>query len=456
MSKELAMVDPGRVHFRRVAVIAASVLMLLAEAGISNAAATGGSTSRVSVSSAGRQGNDSSDSSGQAISGQGRYVAFHSVASNLVVGDTNGSGDVFIRDRLAGVTRRVSVGPGGRQANEGSDTPAISADGRFVAFSSFASNLVAGDTNGAGDIFVRDVLAGVTRRVSVGSAGRPANAPSFSPAISADGLFVAFTSFASNLVPGDTNESGDTFVRDLLAGVTRRVSVGPGGRQSNGSSGDFPPSISANGRFVAFDSFASNLVPGDTGWGDVFVRDRLAGVTRRVSVNRAGGQADGPSDTPAISADGRFVAFVSFASDLVSGDTNATGDVFVRDLVAGVTRRASVGSHGQADNFSFSPAISGDGRFVAFSSDASNLVPGDTNATGDIFVRDRLAGGTRRASVGAAGQQANEFSIFPAISTDGRHVAFLSYASNLVPGDTNATGDVFVRDQYGDRALPPS
>jgi Tol biopolymer transport system component len=178
---------------------------------------------------------------------------------------------------------RQTVGPGGQQANSFSFEPAISADGRFVAFRSFASNLVAGDTNGSYDVFVRDRRAQVTRRVSVGPGGQQANRYSFAPAISAHGRFVAFRSLASNLVAGDTNGTEDVFVRDRRAQVTRRVSVGPGGQQANFSSGE--PAISAHGRFVAFDSGASNLVAGDTNnkW-DVFVRDRVAQVTRRVSV----------------------------------------------------------------------------------------------------------------------------------------------------------------------------
>ena len=400
------------------------------------------------MSSTGRQANFVSEQ--DAVSRHGRYVAFVSGASNLVAGDTNGVADVFVRDRLAAVTRRVSVGLAGRQADDTSHGPAISADGRFVAFMSFASNLVAGDTNRFQDVFVRDQLAGVTRRVSVGPGGRQANSSSQRPVrISADGRFVAFTSSASNLVRGDTNGVADVFVRDLLAGVTRRVSVGPGGRQADGGSGG--AAISADGRFVAFGSAASNLVRGDTnGFQDVLVRDLLAGVTRRVSVGLAGRQADGSSFAEAVSADGRFVAFTSFASNLVRGDTNGVADVFVRDLLAGVTRRVSVGPGGrQADDGSGGAAISADGRFVAFGSDASNLVRGDTNGFQDVFVRDLLAGVTRRVSVGSGGQ-GNSFSSTAAISPDGRSVAFTSFASNLVAGDTNGVSDVFVRDQFGD------
>ncbi len=376
---------------RSAGLVALTATMVLVVAQSASSASGSGVTSRVSVASDGRQGNADSPYSyaPPAISADGRFVAFDSYASNLVAGDTNRKGDVFVRDRLAGVTQRVSVGAGG-QAKNYSYSPAISADGRFVAFFSAASNLVAGDTNGKGDVFVRDRLAGVTQRVSVGAGGQ-ANNGSYIPAISADGRFVAFYSAASNLVPGDTNMAFDVFVRDRLAGVTRRVSVGAGG-QGNDSSGN--PAISADGRFVAFGSSASNLVAGDTsGTGGVFVRDRLAGVTWRVSVGVGGQASNGSGFHPAISADGRFVAFESSASNLVAGDTNRAEDVFVRDRLAGVTRRVSVGASGQANGPSFSPAISPNGRSVAFGSSASNLVRGDTNGAFDVFVRDPLLEG---------------------------------------------------------------
>jgi Tol biopolymer transport system component len=294
----------------------------------------------------------------------------------------------------------VSVGPAGQQANSGSEAPAISAHGRFVAFDSFASNLVAGDTNGTGDVFVWDRVAQLTRRVSVGPGGQQANSLSYFAAISAHGRFVAFDSFASNLVAGDTNHTYDVFVRDRMAQVTRRVSVGPGGQQANSESAE--PEISAHGRYVAFVSDASNLVAGDTNnkW-DVFVRDRRVQETRRVSVGPGGQQSNGPSFDPAISAHGRFLAFRSRATNLVTGDTNNKWDVFVRDRRVQETRRVSVGPAGQqANNNSFQPAISAHGRFVAFASDASNLVAGDTNNRSDVFVRDRVAHVTRRVSVG--------------------------------------------------------
>ncbi|MEG4109299.1 hypothetical protein [Microcoleus sp. S13_C5] len=278
----------------------------------------------------------------------------------------------------------------------------------------------------------------IITRVSVDSAGNQGNSFSYTPSISPDGRFVAFTSDASNLVPGDTNNSYDIFVRDTLTNTTSRVSLDSAGNQGNRNS--YRPSISAGGRFVAFESDASNIVPGDTNnTNDIFVRDTLTNTTTRVSIDSAGNQANDASDGASISADGRFVAFDSYASNLVPGDTNNTNDIFVRDTLTNTTTRVSVDSAGNQQNFSsfFNvSSISADGRFVAFTSFASNLVPGDTNAYTDIFVRDTLTNTTTRVSFGSAGNQGNSVSQSPSISADGRFVAFTSFASNLVPGDT--------------------
>jgi Tol biopolymer transport system component len=284
----------------------------------------------------------------------------------------------------------------------------------------------------------------VVQRVSVASDGAQGNGDSFDNSISADGRYIAFASRASNLVAGDTNGKQDIFVHDRLTGQTTRVSVASDGAQGNGDSGQ--PVISADGRFVAFYSSASNLVPGDTnGVEDVFVHDRLTGQTTRVSVASDGAQGNGPSWGPSISADGRFVAFESRASNLVPGDTNGTTDVFVHDRHTGQTMRVSVASDGREGNsYSWLARISADGRFVVFTSDASNLVAGDTNGTWDVFVHDRLTGQTTMVSVASDGTPGNGRSIGVSISGDGRFVAFMSEASNLVAGDTNGTWDVFV------------
>ena len=402
------------------------------------------STERVSVDDGGDQGN--ADSSDSAVSDDGRFVAYYSAASNLVPADTNGADDIFVRDRLTGTTERVSVDASGNQANGDSLGPALSADGRFVSFRSQASNLVPGDTNGASDDFVYDRQTGAIERISVDTSGNEANGDSFETWMSDDGRYVAFLSFASNLVPGDTNGVSDIFVRDRQTGTTQRVSVDSSGTQANDES--FYPQISADGRYVAFRSDASNLVSGDTnGVSDIFVRDLQTGTTERVSLDGTGAQGNGDSFGPSISGDGRFVAFRSDSSNLVQGDANGVDDVFVRDRQTGTTERVSVdGSGTEANGNSFGPSISEDGRFVAFRSHASNLVAGDVNGRDDIFVHDRQTGATQLVSVANGGTQGDAASFEPAISGDGRYVAFRSDASTLVPDDTNASRDVFLRD----------
>jgi Tol biopolymer transport system component len=350
-------------------------------------------TIRVSVDSSGIQGNlDCSESDPSAISGDGRFVAFASDATNLVASDTNGSEDVFVRDRVSGITERASVSSSGVQGNGESGAPSISADGQFVAFYSFASNLVAGDSNGTYDIFVHDRVTGVTERVSVDSSGVERNGPSGYPAISADGRFVVFGSSADNLVPGDTNGWFDVFVHDRQTGTTELVSVDSYGTQADADSGLGPPSsISADGRYVAFHSYATNLVAGDTnGFLDVFVRDRQNGTTEIVSIAPAGTPGDGESQAPSISADGRLVVFGSDASNLIAADGNGWSDVFERDRQTGRTTRLSVSTAGaESSGPSYSPTLSADGRQVAFVSLSSDLIGGDANGWDDIYVRGR-------------------------------------------------------------------
>ena len=359
--------------------------------------------------------------------------------------------DLLVLDCSPTPPSSVSVDSAGNQGNGGSSVPSISADGRFVAFNSNATNLVPGDTNNRSDIFLRDLLTNTTTRVSVDSAGNQGNGgfllAVFIPSISADGRFVAFASFVPNLVPGDTNDSADIFVRDTLTNTTTRVSLDSAGNQGNGGSfgGSSDPSISANGRFVAFASEASNLVPGDTNASDdIFLRDLSTNTTTRVSVSGASNPGNGDSSNPSISADGRFVTFSSKASNLVPGDTNNKEDIFVRDLSTNTTTNISVsGAGNQGNGDSGFSSISADGRFVAFSSEASNLVPGDTNNKEDIIVRDLSTNTTIRVSISDAGNEGNGLSYIPSISADGRFVAFSSDAANLVPGDTNSR-DIFV------------
>jgi Tol biopolymer transport system component len=405
-----------------------------------------GTNLRASVDSLEVEGND--QSAGSSISANGRYVAFPSGATNLVPGDTNGEWDVFVRDTEDGTTERVSVATGGAEADASSSIPAISADGRYVAFHSSATNLVPGDANGVPDVFVHDRWTGETCIVSVTPAGEEGNGWSFSSAINEDGRYVAFRSSATDLVAGDTNGRTDVFVRDMLLGVTSRVSVSSAGAEGNGDS--VKPAISADGCFVAFESCADNLVPGDmNGKWDVFAHEMATGITTLVSSSLDGGFPNDDSYSCSVSGDGSAIAFESLATNLVVGDTNSVADVFVRDLGEPICKRVSISSAGeQANTTSSNPSISTDGRYVAFESNASNLVDWDTSTRQDVFVHDRLQAVTTRLSVSyTVGKEGNGDSGAPSISADGRYVAFHSYAYNLVPNDTNRTWDVFVRDR---------
>ncbi len=434
---------------RLLAILLCTALATLPLVGGSPAIAAGpGTTERVSVDSSGAQANDKSEI--PSTSGDGRYVAFQSYATNLVADDTNGTSDVFVRDRLTGATERVSVDSSGAQGASTSLEPSISADGRYVAFRSLANNLVAGDTNGELDIFVRDRLTGVTDLVSVDNSGAQANDWSFEPSISTGGRYVAFRSDASNLVSGDTNGTPDIFVRDRLTAVTERVSVvHSSGDQANNYS--YEPSISADGRYVAFESYPNNLDGGPSiGARDIYVRDRLTGATERASVDSSGAQALGASSHSSLSADGRYVAFGTTASNLDAADTNGDPDVYVHDRFTGVTERISVdGSGAQANNGGWYPSISADGRYVAFWA-VDDLSPGtnaDLNGSGDIFVRDRLTDTTERVSVDNNGRVPNNGSVDSSISADGRYVSFSSWATNVVDGDSNGSADIFTRER---------
>ena len=409
-----------------------------------------GPTTRVSVSSAGQEGNNGSG--WPVISADGRYVAFTSYASNLVEDDTNGYSDIFVHDCLTGQTSRVSVSSAGQQGNGnsgGDNGLSISANGRYVAFASEADNLVEYDTNGSCDVFVHDRQTGETTRVSVSSTGEQADDDSRSPAISADGRYVAFKSTAGNFGWWDTRGYWDVFVHDRQTGETELVSVEIFGLYT-GNSHSGSPSISADGRYVAFESGATNLVQDDTNVKpDIFVRDRQTGETELVSVSSTGQQGnDRSSYDSSISADGRYVAFESMATNLVEGDTNGCQDIFVHDRQTAQTTRVSVSSIGeQANRESEYPGISADGRYVAFSSSASNLVEG--YMYGGAFVHDRQTSQTSRVNVSSTGQIGIGGSGGPSISSDGRYVAFASHADNLVEGDTNEACDVFVHDCFG-------
>lgn len=388
-----------------------------------------GATVRVSVPNLADQGTLGTQANGPStnasISDDGRYVAFESEATNLVLGDTNGVKDIFVHDRLTGATERVSVDSAGNQANGPSFAPAISGDGNVVAFSTWASNLVAGDTNGFEDVVIHNRATGATVLVSVSSTGGPANGTSYDPSLNSDGSFVAFSSSADNLVPGDSGGRYDIFLRDMVAGATTRIWA------ASNSARD--PALSADSNFVVFQSYSSST----DSPGQAYLHDRRTGSTEVVSLSQYGqpGSAPSPFTEPEVSDDGWYVVFDSLAP-LVEADV-ANLDVFLRDRQSSVTERVSTKPDGTSDGLnSWDPSISSDGRFVAFASapegtvSTQGLVPGDTNGNAaGVFVRDRLLMVTRRVSLSGAG---------PAISADGHFVAF------------GGVTDIFVVDLQGD------
>jgi len=441
---------PPSLRARRSAIV--SFLLLGATTCLDSANAQGGTTLAVSLTPGPSTANGDSDD--PAISSDGRYVAFTSLASDIVPGDTNGTYDVFRRDLLTGTTIRISVATAGAEANNYSFRPAISADGRQVAFHSDASNLVAGDTNGTRDCFLHDCLTGVTTRVSLSATGTQADAASALQDISDDGTQVLFLSVATNLVPGAYNGWGQLYVRDLNVVTTELVSKSSAGVPAAPPTfSSIAGTISGDGRWVAFNSFAANLVSGDTNSAhDVFLHDRNLGTTTRVSLTAAGLQSIYGGTIPSLGSDGRFVAFQSVSNDLVANDNNGVEDVFVRDTLLASTIRVSLGAGSvESNGASMVPlggCISADGRFVAFHSEGTNLVAGDANGRRDVFVRDLLGATTQRASVSSAGGEANQDSGNARITSGGRFVAFQSNATNLVGGDTNNKADIFRHDRY--------
>lgn len=350
------------------------------------------------------------------ISGNGRYVAFSSFSNDLVPDDTNVAQDIFLHDRNTGVTSLVSVDSSGNPANHNAYYPSISGNGRYIAFESEATNLVSDDSNGFKDVFVHDTQTGETVRVSVTHDGQQSNHDSFitiNRAISEDGRFVSFDSYADNLVPNDTNTVRDAFVHDRDADAdgifdepgattTVRVSVATDGTEGNGHlSESYQPALAGNGRYVAFHSYATNLVPNDTNLSlDIFVRDRDtdadgifdepgAVLTERVSVDSSGGQSNGRSGQAGISGDGRYVTF--YSTNLADG-ANGLQSIFLHDRTTGETIRLSETPSGaNPDNTSNGAMIAANGPIVAFTSLASNLVAGDTNSTYDVFLYDPTA-----------------------------------------------------------------
>jgi Tol biopolymer transport system component len=418
-------------------------------------------THRTSLDSAGQEGVGASLN--PSVSDDGRHLAFQSTAPLAPL--ASGFTDIYVRDRIDGTTVLISVGAGGVAANSFSNDAHISANGRFVTFSSSASNLVSGDTNGFDDIFLVDRdpdLNGIfdegnrtMQRVSITTGGVEANSPCTSPVISADGSWVCFASLANNLVASDANNVGDVFAWSRADGSIRLISLNSAGGQGSGSSGI--SAISLDGRFVAFESLAANLVAGDSnGARDIFLRDRdpdldgffdeVNATTVRASISNAGLQANADCNTPDISDDGQVIAFQSAASNLTAGANNGIAQIFARVRSSSRTELLSRTQSGQpGDGASAFPAVSADGTVIAFESRATNLVAGDTNGWDDIFRVDLISIALTRASLSVPGAQSALYSQRPSLNHDGTEIAFQSPADDLVALDTNGSFDVFVR-----------
>jgi Tol biopolymer transport system component len=426
---------------RATAVVAA--LAVTATVALPAAAQAGAATTLVSKSASGTKGN--SLSSEPSVSGNGRLVAFDSYANNLVPNDTNRDADCFVKDTQTGAIELVSVSSTGEQANSRCWGPAISGDGRYVAYNSQATNL-GGSTNGLTQVYLHDRRTDTTTLVSERrTGGQGGNGPSTDSGISKDGRYVVYESKANNLVNGDTNNRKDIFLYDRATEKTKRVSVRSNGVQANGGSED--AAISADGKFVVFTSYARNLVSGDTNRKrDVFVHKHTTGKTQRASLRAGGRQANGESWNGTISGNGRFVAFESNATNLVRADRSRDRDVFRYDRwKKRISQASRTSKEKQARGQSGDPTISNNGRWIAFESTAGNLAKGDTNRRYDSFVRDFRKGTTRMLTKRSDGKIAWGDQDDPFISGDGKYVVFESTAKKMVPADKDKIEDVYRR-----------
>jgi hypothetical protein len=458
-----------------------------------------GTTIRVSLRADGSELPASSQLTSWDLSANGQYILFTTDDDLVVPGDTNGAYDVFLQDRLAGTIERISVATDGTQGNDNSQDGTVTSDGRYVVFTSSASNFFVNDTNLTYDVFIRDRLNNTTTLVSTSHTGKVANGYSAAPIIADNGRYVTFLSSATDLTEKDTNDVIDVFWQDLQTGQRRRVNVRSDGTQANNTSGDGTPTISADGQYVAFGSNASNLVAGDTNQctlntrvlyncQDWFLHDIQSSETRRVSISTTGAQANHDIRSGGISANGEWIVFSTRASTLVEEDTNNQGDLFRHEVATGITERVSLRYDGsQGNSTSGNPygaeSVADNGDIIPFASYATNLVIGDGNDTADIFIRERSAspttptpnatftatptptptvtpvypGATELISENLVGNTANYFSWYPSVSANGELVAFYSAASDLVPNDTNTfcewkgqflnCPDVFVRNR---------
>lgn len=429
--------------FRRSASAFLLLVLALSPTQVSTVRAQSGAVTRVSVDTNEVQANAISYKGD--ISADGRYVAFDSEATNLTAVDVNNAGDVFLRDLILGTTSLISLTSTGTQVDGGSGNPSISGDGHFVAFESDSTNLTGtADTNGFTDIYVKDTQTGTVARASLTSTSGEPNSDSTWPSISGDGRYVVFDSDADNLVPNDTNGAGDIFVRDMQTGTTLGVSI-------SGNAGGFDGSISLDGRFVVFNSSSSNLVPDDAnGVMDVFVYSVQTGQIMRASVNSSGVQGDHSSIEPSISGDGRYVTFSSSSNNFTTLDTYGYSHLYVRDMQMGTTTLASYKDGYVMVGESDSSEIAANGRYIVFSFDDK----GDGMPDRWLYIHDREANITKMV----VSRTSDYFgsAALPSISADGRLITFVSSANSFVADDTNGVRDVFVKEVSFPQDLNPT
>jgi hypothetical protein len=437
-------------HERRLLAVAVGTAVIALVATIAAVAASPlGIVQRVTVAYDGGLANNESNL-GLACSSDGRYVAFASAASNIIAGDTNARYDIFWRDTRDHVTKLVSASVDGTFTPKGAlNYCDMTPDGRYVVFCSDGSTFVPTDTNGTYDVFRRDMFSEETTLVSTASDGTQGNDQSDEGSISDDGRYVVFFAVASNLFPNDTNNRQDCVVKDLVSGQTTNASRTYDGGLGNGHS--FYATISGNGRKVAFVSYANNLVPGDSGRVDeanLFVRDLDTGAIDRVDATPAGGESAGTVAFNHCDLDytGKRVAFMSTQTDLVTATVGPATQIFVRDTESHETTVVSRATNGGAsDGYAGYPSISGDGRYVSFVSVATNLVTGDTNGTSDVFLRDMASTSTELLSLNENGQQLDNYTGEQSLSASATAVVFNSAAHNILPPFTGSYSQIYLR-----------
>ncbi|MDH5259066.1 MAG: hypothetical protein OEX07_13715, partial [Gammaproteobacteria bacterium] len=374
----------------------------------------------------------------------GSKIVFVSQSGKLV-GDTNSQSNVYLKNRNTNTLKRISLSKNSttQAANKASYGPDISADGNKIVFYSLATDIVSSDTNGKTDVFLHDLTTGKSQLVSVTQSGVQGNAESTEAQISDDGNFVAFSSASTTLTGINTNNKRHIYVKNLSTQSLEIVSVNNAGEA--GDQDSFSPSISGDGRYITFVSIANNFDSHSaSGQYDIYLHDRQNGVTERISFGDTGVVSNSHSSLPSISADGRYISYMSLASNLASNDTDNTMDIFVYDRETGNVEKATTTA--TTSGPSYSPKISSNGRFVAFYSSAFNLVSDDNNGRDDFFVYDRYLKTTELLSISATGAQTSKnVDSVVAISGDGKITAFASADDTLVSGDSNRTSDVFVR-----------